>query len=264
LTLGKTLESKSREQVRIGTVCIEYLIRAAVELGGPQGVTVIIQDMVESGFMKSLLDDLHQAWQAHQTTGPNRITSKLNTVTEGDYLAILARLALAEPTLFTQMLTHYGDLEQVWSWLSAEWLSYARSMDDPERLKLYLLSLTRLLELPSPMQDMVLHKLQDYFDLWENVLAELRDNGDETSDNLLWSSQDVEETEYDTPKTIAERQALAKDPIHTVHALGFVRARLQDLVDRVGGPQVFQEQWAVNLDDGVLQRFNELASALPQ
>ncbi|KAK0391953.1 hypothetical protein NLU13_1451 [Sarocladium strictum] len=264
LTLGKTLESKSREQVRVATVCIEYMIRSAVELGGPQGVTIIIQDMVESGLMKSLLDDLHQAWEAHQTTGPNRIVSKLNTVTEGDYLAILARLALAEPTLFTQMLTHFGELEQLWSWLSAEWLSYAKSMDDPERLKLYLLSLTRLLELPSPMQEMVLHKLQDYFDLWENVLAELRDDGDETSDNLLWSSQDMEETEYDTPKTVAERQVLAKDPIHTVHALGFVRVRLQDLVERVGGPQVFQEQWAVNLDDGVLQRFNDLASALPQ
>lgn len=263
-TLGKTLESKSREQVRTATACIEYMIRAAVELGGPSGVTIIIQDMVESGFMKSLLDDVHQAWEAHQTTGPNRIVSKLNTVTEGDYLAILARLALAEPTLFTQMLTHFGDLAQVWTWLSAEWLSYARSMDDPERLKLYLLALTRLLELQSPMQELVLQQLQDYFDLWENVLAELRDGGDETSDSLLWSATDLEPTEYDTPKSIAERQVLAKDPIHTVHALGFVRVRLQDLVNRVGGPQAFQEQWAVNLDEGVLQRFNDLASALPQ
>lgn len=265
VALAGTLNSRSREQVRTGTACIEYMIRSAVELGGPSGVSVIIQDMVETGFMKGILENLHDAWEAHQTTGPNRKVSKLNTITEGDYLAILARLALAEPSLFTQMLTSFSDsIEQVWGWLSAEWMSYTSNMDDVERLKLHHLGLTRLLELPSPMQEMVLGKLQDYFDLWESAFAEFREGGADGTDTTLWGQGEVEITEYDTPKTITERQAAAKDPVHTVHAFGFVRVRLQDLVQRVGGPQAFQQQWGVNLDEGVLQRFNDMMANVPQ
>ncbi|TQS33123.1 hypothetical protein Golomagni_06544, partial [Golovinomyces magnicellulatus] len=59
IALGGVLDSKSREQVRSGTACIEYLIRSAVDLGGSNGVSVIIQDMVETGFMKKILGDLH-------------------------------------------------------------------------------------------------------------------------------------------------------------------------------------------------------------
>ncbi|KAI9172163.1 Importin-11 [Paramyrothecium foliicola] len=260
--LSTTLDSKSREQVRLSTVCIEYLIRAAVELGGPSGVSIIIQDMIETGFMKKILENLHDAWEAHQTTGPNRRISKLNTVTEGDYFAILARLALAEPTVFTQMLTTFGNLDQVWTWLSAEWFDHLSSMDHPERQKLYLMGLTRLLELPSPMQELVLGKLQDYFTMWTNVIAELQGGVANGSDSLIWG--ELEATEYDTPKSIAERTMTSKDPVHSVHAFAFVQARLQDAVGRVGGEAAFQEQWAVNVDTDVLARYQEMVRAVQQ
>ncbi|KAF4980158.1 hypothetical protein FZEAL_3777 [Fusarium zealandicum] len=258
--LSLVLDSKSREQVRLGTVCVENLIRAAVELGGSTGVSVILQDMVEIGFMNKILENLHDAWEAHQTTGPNRRVSKLNTVTEGDYLAILGRLALAEPTLFTQMLTNMGSLDQVWGWLSSEWFSHLSGMDHIEREKLYLLGLTRLLELPSPMQELVLSKLQDYFDMWINVVSELQDGVANGSDTLIWGP--LEPSEYDTPKIIAERNASAKDPVHTVHAFDFVRMRLQDLVSRVGGEAAFEEQWASNVDQDVLGKFRAMANAV--
>ena len=260
--LSGVLDSKSREQVRTGTICVEYIIRAAVELGGPEGVSVIIQDMVELGFMNKVLANLHDAWEAHQTSGPNRKISKLNTITEGDYLAILGRLALAEPSRFVQMLANFGGLEQVWSWLSVEWFSHLSSMDDIERQKLSLLGLTRLLELPSPMQDLVLAKLQDYFDLWTNAISELQDGVFNGTDTLIWGP--LEATEYDTPKTVAEREFLAKDPIDTVHGFEFVRMRLQDLMNRVGGEGAFNEQWAVNVDKDVLARFQEMVRAVQQ
>lgn len=260
--LSDCLESQSREQVRLGTICIEYMVRAAAELGGSNGVSVIIQDMMEIKFMNKLMENLHDAWEAHQTTGPNRKISKLNTVTEGDYLAILARLALSEPTVFSQMLTSFGPLEQVWHWLSAEWFSHLSSMDNIERQKLYLLGLTRLLELPSPVQELVLGKLQDYFDMWANTIADLQDGVANASDTLIWN--ELEASEYDTPKTIAEREVAAKDPIHTVHAFEFVRMRLQDLVGRVGGEATFQEQWAVNVDQDVLGRFQAMVRAVQQ
>lgn len=262
--LSGTLDSKSREQVRLGTVCIEYLIRAATEIGGSNGISVIIQDMLETGFMNKLLTNLHDAWDAHQTTGPNRKISKLNTVTEGDYLAILARVALAEPTLFMQMLTSFGSLDQVWAWLASEWFSHLSSMDHPERQKLYLLGLTRLLELPSPMQDLTLNKLQDYFDMWTNVITEVQEGALQGPDTLVWGQNDLEATEYDTPKSVTERQTTAKDPVHSVPTFSFVSARLQDLVGRVGGETAFEEHWAVNVDKDVLGRFRDLASAAQQ
>lgn len=257
--LSGTLDSKSREQVRLGTTCMEYLIRAAAELGGSDGISVVIQDMMEAGLMNKIMTNLRDAWEAHQTTGPNRKVSKLNTITESDYFAILARLALAEPNLFVQMLTTLGSLDQAWAWLSSEWFSHLFSMDDIERQKLYLLGLTRLLEVPSPMQELVLGRLQDYFDMWTTVVMDLQDGVANGSDTLMWG--ELEATEYDTPKIVAERQVSAKDPVHSVHAFGFVAPRLRDLVARVGGEAAFEEQWAVNVDKEVLGRFQEIARA---
>ncbi|VUC21250.1 unnamed protein product [Clonostachys rosea] len=259
LALLGALDSKSRELVRMGTTCIEYLTRSAVELGGPAGVSVIIQDMVETGFMNKILGRLHDAWEAHQTTGPNRKISQLNTLTEGDYLAIVSRLALAEPSLFVQMLTSFGSLEQVWGWLSSEWFSYMHGIDRIERQKLYLLSLTRLLELPSPMQELVLANLQDYVSMWLNTIAELQDGTADGTDSLLVT--EIETGEYDYPKIILQRETQMKDPIHSVSALGFVRERLQDLVSRLGGEAVFEEQWAVNVDKEVMDQFRQMMSA---
>ena len=262
VALSRTLESKSREQVRVGTVCLEYMIRFAVERGGPEGVKVIIRDMVETDFMKKILTNIHDAWEAHQTTGPNRKVSKLNTVTEGDYLAILARLALAEPTVFAEMLSSFGDLSQTWAWLSSEWFSYQSSMDNIERQKLYLLGLTRILELPSPVQELVLSKLQDYFDMWTNVIADLQDGVANGTDTLIWT--ELERSEYDTQKIVSEREMAARDPVHSVHALAFVKMRLEDLVSRVGGEAAFQENWAVNVDKETLGKFQEIIQGVNQ
>ncbi|GJN70292.1 importin 11 [Purpureocillium lilacinum] len=260
--LAGTLDSKSREMVRVGTVCVEYLIRSAAELGGSNGVSVIIQDMIETGFMNKIMTNLRDAWEAHQTTGPNRRVSKLNTVTEGDYFAILARLALAEPNLFVQMLTTFGSLDQVWAWLSSEWFAHLLSMDHLERQKLYLLGLTRLLEVQSPMHELVLSKLQDYFDMWTNIIMELQDGVANNTDTLI--TGELEATEYDTPKTDAERRMMTRDPVHSVHAFGFVAPRLQDLVARAGGEAVFEETWAANVDKDVLAKFQEIARAMQQ
>lgn len=255
--LSSALKSRSRDQVSLATVCIEYLIRAAADLGGANGISVIIQDMVDIGFMRKIMENLRDAWEAHQTTGPNRKVSKLNTITEGDYFAILGRLALAEPSLFVQLLASLGPLDEIWGWLSAEWFEYIRSMDHPERQKLYLLGLTRLLELPSPMQELCLGKLQDFFDMWATVLAELQEGVPNGPDMLIMGPDEA--TEYDTPKSIAEREMKARDPIYTIHAAAFIKERLQDVVGRIGGEAAFQEQWAVNVDRDIITKFQGLA-----
>ena len=255
--LDKLLESQVREKVRVATVCIEYIIRAAAELGSTNGVNAIMQDMLEIGMLKRILGGIHDAWEAHQTTGPNRKLSKLNTVSEGDYFAILARLALAEPNSFVMMLTSFGPIDAVWNWLAREWFSYNSDQDNIERQKLYLLALARLLELPDPMQTLVLNKLQDYFMLWNNTLTELRDGIQAPHDCLVWG--EMPEDEWPCPKNTAENEVGMKDPVHSVVALDFVKARLQSLVERVGGEQVFSESWAVNVDKDVLENFRRLS-----
>lgn len=258
-SLSGAMDANSREQVRVGTVCVEYLIRAGAQLGGAQGVSAIIKDMMDTGFLNKIMEGLHDAWDAHQTTGPNRKAAKISTVKEGDYLAILGRLALAEPTVFVEMLASFGPVNEVLKWLLGEWLSYLTSMDHPERQKLYLLGLTRLLELHSPIQEIVLSRLQDFFDMWITVVMELQEGNPSGPDMLLGPQEEA--TEYDTPKMITERQMKASDPIHTVESVSFVQERLQDLIGRVGGEAAFQEQWAVNVDGDILAKFQAIAAA---
>jgi hypothetical protein len=252
MALGGVLERKGRDRIRTATACIEYLIRSAAEMGGSTGVSVIMQDMLETGFMAKILEDLHEAWDAHQTTGPNRKISKLNTITEREYFTILARLALAEPNAFVNMLSSLGALDSVWKWLGEEWFSHMSSMDHIELQKLYLLGLTRLLEIPAPTQSLVLDKLQDYVTMWNNVLSDLQDGMAVATDCLIWT--EAEPSEWSTPKSIREGELSLKDPIHSVVAFDFVKIRIQDVVQRIG-EQKFQEEWAANVDKHVMDMF---------
>ncbi len=70
--LAKTLDSKSREQVQLGTKSIELAIQAAWELGGSGGLGVIVRDMLQTGLLGKIMEGLHGAWEASQTTGPHR------------------------------------------------------------------------------------------------------------------------------------------------------------------------------------------------
>ncbi|KAL2130519.1 hypothetical protein VTI74DRAFT_6281 [Chaetomium olivicolor] len=259
--LAKILDSKSRDQSQLGVKSIELVIRVAEEFGNTQGVSVVVQDLHEMGVLRTILEGLHSAWESSQTTGPNRKPSKINNIKETDYFALLARIALADPALFTTMLTSFGSpIDQVWSWLSTQWFANFDCMGDIEREKLSCLALTRFWELPNPMQDLVLNRLQDYLYMWTSVVTELADGTSEEApgqDTLVWT--EVGRYEYDTPLDIHEREFAAKDPVHRVATYEFVRARLGDMVQRVGGEQSFEANWAVNVDKEVLTGFQRLS-----
>jgi hypothetical protein len=258
--LTQVLTSQSMERIRTGTQCVEYIIRSATEFGGADGVSLVMRDMAEVGLLQGILQALHEAWEAHQTTGPRRKVSRLNTVTEGEYLAILARLALAEPRAFVEMLGSFGaSLEEVWGWLSSEWFSHLADMDHITRQKLYLLGLTRILELPDPgVQRLALGKLQDYFAMWNAVISELQDGVGVATDSLIWTEPPAAE-EWHCPKNAREGEVGMRDPVHSVHAYEFVRQRLEGVVSRVGGEQRFEEEWGVNVDREVLEGFRRLS-----
>ncbi|RAL58186.1 hypothetical protein DID88_002321 [Monilinia fructigena] len=156
-----------RDLAGLVTTAVEDLIRAAEKLGG-------------------LLD----AWEAHQTTGPDRRYPKLDDVVETDYFTILARIALADPTVFANLLASIdnGNFENTWKWLSEEWFRHFDSMANIDRQKLSCLAITRLLELPPPMTPIILTKLQDFFAMWTSVISEMmREFGPATEISLAFA-----------------------------------------------------------------------------
>ena len=256
----KTLEARSREKVGLGTHTIELILRIAEMIGGVQATTVIVQDLTELGFLPKVIAALHNAWEATTTVGPQRPVKTIRTVVEVDYLTLLARIALADPQVFINMLASFnpeGDPRPVWEWLSVEWFSNLDSMADIERQKLSCLGLTRLCELAPHLQDVVLGRLQDFISMWTSVVAEMQAGTEgEAGDVLIWNG--IERYDYDTPMDVRARELAAKDPVHTVHTFQFVKQRLHDLVQRVGGEQQFEANWAVNVDRDVLAGFQRL------
>lgn len=81
---------------------------------------------------------------------------------------------------------------------------------------------------------------------------------DDGGDNLVWLSN--EGNEYESAEDTRRRLSSGRDPVHTVHTLNFVQERLQGVVERVGGGEVFQNTYLVNVDKDVLEGFQQLGS----
>ncbi|PVH87132.1 ARM repeat-containing protein [Cadophora sp. DSE1049] len=247
-----------RELAGLVTTIVENMIRAAEELGGTNGVVQIARDLHESGYTEQVFTGLRDAWEAHQTTGPSRKYPKLDDVVETDYFTILARIALADPSVFATVMSSVGNANEVWEWLSTEWFRHFDSMANIDRQKLSCLALTRLLELPPPMTPVILMRLQDYFAMWTSVITEMIGGRDDGGDNLIWLAS--EGSEYEGPEDVRRRLHSAEDPVHTIHTFEFVKERLSSVVAVCGGEEAFQRDWAVNVDKDVLAGFQNLGT----
>jgi hypothetical protein len=247
---------KKRELAGLVTTIVENMIRAAQTLGGSQGVTQIAKDLFESRYTEKIFEGLRDAWEAHQTVGPDRKYPKLDDVVETDYFTVLARIALADPAVFLAMLSSTGNVSEAWSWLSTEWFRHFDSMANIDRQKLSCLALTRLLELPPAVMPMILERLQDYFAMWTTVISEMITGRDDGGDNLVWASN--EGNEFEDPEGIRKRLHAASDPVHIVHTFEFVKEALRGVVQIVGGEEEFQRNWVVNVDKDVLAGFQGL------
>jgi len=256
--MATLLGTTKRELAGLVTTIAERMIRTAESLGGQQGVAFVTKDLLESGYTEKIMEGLREAWECHQTVGPDRRYPKLDDVVETDYFTILARVALADPSTFMNLLSSAGSIDSTWSWLSTEWFLHFDSMANTDRQKLSCLALTRLLELPPPMATLVLQKLQDYFAMWTSVIAEMQEGRDDGGDNLIW--QDTEDHSYETPEDVRKRLQSASDPVHKIHTLQFVKERLRQVVALCGGEEAFQRDWAVNVDRDVLEEFKMVSS----
>jgi hypothetical protein len=247
-----------RELAGLVTRIVENMIRAAESLGGSNGLMQIAKDLHESGYTDRVFEGLRDAWDAHQTSGPNKRYPKLDDVVETDYFTILARLALADPTVFMTMISSGQGLSETWDWLSEEWFRHFDSMANIDKQKLSCLGLTRLLELPPPVTSVVLRRLQDYFAMWASVVGEMMGGRDDGGDNLIWLVS--EGHEFEGPEDVRRRLHEASDPVHTIHTFDFVKERLRQVVDICGGEQAFHRDYAANVDGDVIASFQKLGT----
>lgn len=253
------LGTTKRELSGLVVSIVERMIRTAENLGGANGVAAIGATMMEAGFISKVMDGLHDAWEAHQTTGPNKKYAKLDDVVETDYWVVLSRFALGDPNTFFTILqaARVGkgeSIEQTWDWVSTEWFQHMDCMANIERQKLSCLALTRLFDM-SPLPPCLLNRLQDYFSMWTSLISELQEDSDDLgSDNVVWIPPS-EPYPYETHADIRTRTFLEQDPVHSVNSLAYIKEKLQKLVGVVGGEVAFKENWASNVDQDVLREF---------
>lgn len=240
---------------------MELIFLAASELGGNDGISVLVQDLHSLGLIQIILQRIHEDWEHHQLTGPNAAKKEpLEWSHKLAFFSVLGRIALTDPSLLVTTISSVGgDMARIWPWLSTRWFDSITSMSDLERQKLSCLALTRLTELPNPMQDLVCTNLQDYFAMWTTVVLECHDGNALGEDGLVWESTPPEGDDI-TASEAREYAATARDPVHNIRAYPFVTERLQGLVARCGGEATFRENWAVNVDKEVLVAFEKLAS----
>ena len=258
--LFSSLGARGREVIKEARHCIWMMIKYAHEIGGEAGLAAVLKDTVSNGFIANIMEKLHEAWEASQTTGPNRKQSSLSVLTEIDYFLILGRIALCDPSMFVMMLSELGQLEAVWNWLIPRWFSNFDAMSNGEWLKESCLAITRLIELPSPVQELVLASLQDYFTIWTTVVIDCRTEANNGSDAYIWANPD-KACEDDTPLDILTRKKTGSWEVHSEDAWTFITVRLKDLVARVG-EEAFEENWVVNVDRDIVAGFKELS--MPQ
>lgn len=177
--LASLLSTVKREATGMVTSLVELLIRSAVSIGGISALGDLIPALLSSNMVPVLLSGLHDAYLAHQTTGPNRRSPQIDGIVETDYFNVIARLVLTSPALFLSVLdaTALGGhpegqqpLDAKLEWLLTEWFSHMDSIGHSAHKKLSCLALTALLE---SGKFWILKRLQSLMSIWTDVINEL-------------------------------------------------------------------------------------------
>ncbi|EEP76953.1 conserved hypothetical protein [Uncinocarpus reesii 1704] len=275
------LEPFVRVDVRPRIGLAPYLASALIRIGetapnaDEQTYAAIAESFVSSSFLQTLLSGLHEAHEASFSTGPKKKYSSIDGVAETDYYSVLARLALASPAVFVSAIraaTHSIPEEQTLKWLLEEWFFHFDSIGDIATKKLHTLALTHLLSLGGPSYPppaCFLNSLQSYLNIWTDVITELADDTEGTSDgrggdylvNLNNSGTYNPEGKYqnnEPPETTRRRAWTVADPIHQINIREFVTEHLRALVGACGGLDRFREEWLVNVDREVVNEFAKL------
>ncbi|KAL2001674.1 hypothetical protein VTN02DRAFT_1427 [Thermoascus thermophilus] len=266
---------RSTTHQRIGVVprLVEMLIRATetIDGGSESSYNVIAKSLIDSSFLSSLLEGLHSAYEASQTTGPHKKQSPVYGVVETDYLSVLARLALASPKVFASAIstaTGTSD-EQALGWILTEWFFHYDNIGSVNHKKLHALALTQLLSINgpnSPPPAYLLNHLQSYLTTWTDIITELAEGtGEDPNDPragdylIVWNNAQTERyDEKEPPENTRRRDWENSDIIHRINIRDFVKQRLQAVIVACGGEKQFQDEWLINVDREVVTAFGAL------
>ncbi|GFF32911.1 hypothetical protein IFM58399_03362 [Aspergillus lentulus] len=267
------LQSTTRQRIGVVPRLVELMIRGAeaVDGGSENTYNVITRSLIDSSFLQSLLEGLHSAYEASQTTGPRRKPTSVYGVVETDYYSVLARLALAYPKILVSAVSAATQTpeEQVLSWLLTEWFLHYDNIGSVTQKKLHALALTQLLALNGPDTQpptYILNHLQSYMNIWTDIVTELAegtegDPNDPRSGDYLIYWNNAPNAKYDgpePPENERRRHWETSDVIHKINIRDFVRQRLHSLIVGCGGEQRFQEEWLLNVDREVVAAFAAL------
>lgn len=268
---------------RLGSIphLVEMFIRSTetIDGGSANSYEVIAKSLLDSSFLHAILEGLHSAYEASQTTGPNRKTSKIYGVVETDYFSVVARLALANPRVFLSALSAAtgasSSEEQTLSWLLTEWFFHYDNIGLVTQKKLHVLALTQLLAVNAPNAPppaYLLNHLQSYLTIWTDVVTELSEGAEETDDPrardylIFWNNNNSKTgttgtmagTENEAPEDTRRRQWESSDVVHQINIRDFIAERLRAVIHGCGGEQHFQAEWLANVDREVLTAFGAL------
>jgi hypothetical protein len=257
------LSSKlNREATELIVHVVQVYIQVAEDHAGTAGIEHLAPLLVQSGILPTILAQIKNAHDAHQTSGPNRVQSELDAIVEGDYFCVLASVMQAAPNTFVQCLTAStsSSIDQATSWLLKEWFVQLDTIAAPQRKKLCCLGLTALLQLgPEPWLTTL---LQSYISMWTDVLAECMENPEDGSgiDCFVWNDPDGSRAEghVEAPEERRKRHLQYKDPVHRVNVKEHIAAHLLKLVESCGGIEKFRDEWLVNVDRDVVQAFGKM------
>ena len=276
------LHLTTRRRLGIVPRLVEMVIRGVevVDGGSENSYGIVSRTLVDSSFLSSLLEGIHSAHEASETTGPNRKTSPVYGVVETDYYSVLARLAFGNAQVFASaMSAATGTSEEAaFDWILKEWFLHYDNIGSATQKKLHTLGLTQLLSLHAPNlppPPYILKHLQSYLTMWTDIVTELAE-GDDTDDPnsgkdylVYWNDKTHDATHSggggatgvapgEPPEIARQREWGDMDIVHRINIRQFVKDGLQSVIVRCGGEQRFQEDWLGHVDGEVVSGFGAL------
>ena len=268
---GLLLGSVKPESSGTVTSLVELLIQSANRIGGVSAVQDLVQSLISSNLMSALLSGLHDAYLAHQTSGPNRTKPSIDGIIETDFLNIFARLAVVSPVLLLSSLDAALQNSQIttnkphdrsFEWLITEWFSNVDYIAHPAHKKLNCLALTSFLETG---EHWILSRLQSLMTLWFDVVTELvvdmspEEGKVDYQDSLVYNDPNALKPEGpEAPADERRRLLTFEDPVHRIDVRVFIREKLAIAVGTCGGTEAFQRDWVQNVDEDVVRAFGAL------
>lgn len=265
--LASLLEGLKADASGLVNNLVEIIIRAAEGIGGEDAVRTVAGDLVESDFLAKQLIGLRTSWAAHCTSGPLAKEPTVDGVVETDYFSVFARVIMGSVPVFLQVVQAVAptvesdsSLESTMKWLLEEWFSHFDNIGDPSRRKLMCMALTKLL---STSQPFIMSQLQLLMNMWTDLVAELRDDDEDSSkDSLVFENADqmsaLDQSTPEAPEDERRRVMTYADPVRSVKITEWIRHYLQQAIEGCGSQENFQSEWLVNVDGEVVAAFAKL------